>query len=89
LVAHGLLDLLASDYIPMSLLKGAFRLLEPPFGLTLWQAVAMVTWLPAEVAGLVDRGRIATGLRADLVRVKRIDGRPIVRAVLVGGERVA
>jgi alpha-D-ribose 1-methylphosphonate 5-triphosphate diphosphatase len=81
--------MLASDYIPMSLLKGAFRLLEPPFGLKLWQAVAMVTWLPAEIAGLVDRGRIATGLQADLVRVKRIDGRPIVRAVLVGGERVA
>ena len=89
LVAHGLLDLLASDYIPLSLLKGAFRLAQPPHEIDLADAIAMVTSRPATVAGLADRGRIAPGLRADLVRVRPIAGRPIVREVLVAGQRVA
>jgi alpha-D-ribose 1-methylphosphonate 5-triphosphate diphosphatase len=53
------------------------------------EAVAMVTSRPAAVAGLADRGRIAAGLRADLVRVRLLRGRPIVREVLVEGRRVA
>lgn len=89
LAAAGLLELLASDYIPASLLKGAFRLTEPPVEMPLWQAIAMVTSRPAAVAGLLDRGRVAIGLRADLIRVKPIDRRPIVRGVHVAGERVA
>ena len=89
LVSGGLLDLLASDYIPASLLKGAFALAEAPFGLPLARAIAMVSWRPAVIAGLEDRGRIAPGLRADLLRVKPIRGRPIVREVLVEGRRVA
>ena len=89
LVAQGLLDLLASDYIPLSLLKGAFRLTEAPYELDLAAAIGMVTSRPADVAGLTDRGRIAVGLRADLVRVQPIRGRPIVREVLVEGRRVA
>ena len=89
LVSEGLLDLLASDYIPASLLKGAFRLTEAPFDLDLSAAIAMVTSRPAGVAGLTDRGRIAPGLRADLVRIEPIAGRPIVREVMVRGRRVA
>lgn len=89
LAARGLLDLLASDYIPASLLKGAFRLTEPPFGLDLPLAVAMITSRPARIAGLIDRGRIEPDLRADLLRVERIAGRPIVREVMVAGQRVA
>lgn len=89
LMAAGLLDVLASDYIPASLLKGAFALAGPPFDLPLAAAIAMVTSRPAAIAGLDDRGRIAPGLRADLLRVKPIRGRPIVREVLVEGRRVA
>jgi alpha-D-ribose 1-methylphosphonate 5-triphosphate diphosphatase len=89
LVGEGLLDLLASDYIPASLLKGAFRLTEAPFDLDLSAAIAMVTSRPAAVAGLSDRGRIAPGLRADLVRIQPVEGRPIVREVFVQGQRVA
>jgi alpha-D-ribose 1-methylphosphonate 5-triphosphate diphosphatase len=89
LARAGLLDLLASDYIPASLIKGAFCLAAEPFGHDLPAAIAMVTSRPAAVAGLADRGRIATGLRADLVRVRPINGRPIVREVLVAGARVA
>lgn len=89
LAAAGLLDMLASDYIPASLLNAAFALTVPPFGLPLATAMAMVTSRPAVIAGLDDRGRIAPGLRADLLRVKSIRGRPIVREVLVEGRRVA
>ena len=89
LVGEGLLDLLASDYIPASLLKGAFRLAEPPYDLDLPAAIAMVTSRPAAVAGLSDRGRIAPGLRADLVRIQPVKGRPIVREVFAQGQRVA
>jgi alpha-D-ribose 1-methylphosphonate 5-triphosphate diphosphatase len=38
--------------------------------------------------GLEDRGAIVPGLRADLVRVRLIDGQPVVRAVWRTGERV-
>jgi alpha-D-ribose 1-methylphosphonate 5-triphosphate diphosphatase len=51
--------------------------------------VATATANPAEAAGLNDRGVIAKGRRADLVRVRVIEGRPVVRAVWVEGERVA
>jgi alpha-D-ribose 1-methylphosphonate 5-triphosphate diphosphatase len=89
LARAGLLDLLASDYIPASLIKGAFRLAAEPFELGLPAAIGMVTSGPAAVASLADRGRIAVGLRADLVRVRPINDRPIVREVFVEGARVA
>ncbi len=89
LIAAGLLDMLASDYIPASLLKGAFALTAPPFELPLATGIAMVTSRPAAIAGLDDRGRIAPGLRADLLRIRSIRGRPIVREVFVEGRRVA
>jgi alpha-D-ribose 1-methylphosphonate 5-triphosphate diphosphatase len=43
---------------------------------------------PAAAAGLNDRGRIALGLRADLVRVGDAGGHPFVRATWRQGERV-
>jgi len=89
LVQAGLLDLLASDYIPASLIKGAFRLTQAPYDLSLPMAIATVTRAPAQAAGLIDRGRIAVGLQADLVRVRLIKDRPIVREVWRAGRRVA
>ena len=41
----------------------------------------MVTKTPAEATGLSDRGEIAAGKRADLLRVATHDGEPVVRAV--------
>src|SRR3546814_14574860 len=79
LAAEGLLDNLASDYVPGSLLHAAFRLTEAPHGLTLPQAVAAVASRPAETARLTDRGRIAPGLRAQLVRVAVVGGQPFVQ----------
>jgi alpha-D-ribose 1-methylphosphonate 5-triphosphate diphosphatase len=43
---------------------------------------------PAKAAGLGDRGEIAPGKRADLVRVAVVDGHPVVRTVWSKGERV-
>lgn len=88
LAAEGLLDNLASDYVPASLLQAAFRLTEEAHGLTLSQAVATVTAQPAETARLADRGRIAPGLRADLVRVTMVEGQPYVKTVWREAERV-
>jgi alpha-D-ribose 1-methylphosphonate 5-triphosphate diphosphatase len=89
LAAEGTLDALSSDYIPSSLLQAAFRLAGEPFGMALPDALATVTAAPAAAAGLADRGAIAPGLRADLVRVRVVEGRPVVKGVWVEGERVA
>ena len=44
---------------------------------------------PADATGLKDRGEIALGRRADLLRVATHDGEPVVRAVWREGRRVA
>jgi alpha-D-ribose 1-methylphosphonate 5-triphosphate diphosphatase len=52
-------------------------------------AVATVTWTPASRVGLSDRGAIAAGLRADLVRVHATPSGVVVRGVWCAGTRVA
>jgi alpha-D-ribose 1-methylphosphonate 5-triphosphate diphosphatase len=89
LVAAGVLDVLSSDYVPISLIHAPFVLADNVPGIGLAQAIAMVTATPARRAGLADRGRIAEGLRADLVRVHRPAGVPVVCAVWRQGKRVA
>lgn len=89
LAVRGVLDVLSSDYVPLSLLHAPFVLADELDGMSLPQALAMVTSTPARTVGLDDRGRIATGLRADLVRVRRDHGVPVVRAVWREGRRVA
>ncbi len=87
LIRAGLVDALASDYVPTSLMEAAFAVAATGV-LSLPRAVRLVTAAPAVMAGLSDRGAIAPGLRADLVRVRLHDGLPIVRAVWRRGERV-
>jgi alpha-D-ribose 1-methylphosphonate 5-triphosphate diphosphatase len=89
LVRAGLLDILSSDYVPYALLQAAFILPQRVDGLTLPQALATVTLNPARAARLEDRGQIAAGKRADLVRVAVINGLPVVRGVWRGGRRVS
>lgn len=84
-----LLDIVASDYVPLSMLRSAFMLIDlmgwPPE-----KALATVARNPARSGGLTDRGDIAPGQRADLVRVARgQDGWPIPREVWRAGARVA
>ena len=75
--------------MPHSLLHAPFVLSDTIEGLSLPEAIAMVSATPARTVGLKDRGRIAVGLRADLVRVQRNDGVPISRAVWRQGRRIA
>lgn len=84
----GLLDILSSDYVPASLLAAAFQL-GRVLGWALPDAIRLVSANPADVMGLNDRGRIAPGLRADLVRVGERAGHPLPRMVWRTGERVA
>ncbi|TIN67859.1 MAG: alpha-D-ribose 1-methylphosphonate 5-triphosphate diphosphatase, partial [Mesorhizobium sp.] len=89
LASDGLLDILSSDYIPFSLIQSAFFLGDVVEGISLPQAVAMVSKNPADAIGLTDRGVIGQGRRADLVRVRVDDHVPVVRTVWRQGSRVA
>lgn len=87
LAAAGLLDALSSDYVPFSLLYGAVSLnrkLNAPMA----QAFGAVTWGPAEMIGLDDRGEIAPGKRADLVAFEIRDDMPVVHRVWHAGRLV-
>ena len=87
LLRSGWVDVFASDYVPPALIEAAFRVArEGMVGLP--AAVAMITSRPAVLAGLTDRGRLAEGQRADLVRVRVHETLPVVRQVWSGGERV-
>ncbi|WP_029031063.1 alpha-D-ribose 1-methylphosphonate 5-triphosphate diphosphatase [Salinarimonas rosea] len=89
LAQEGLLDILSSDYVPASLLMAAFRLPDRVPAIDLPAAIRTVTVNPARATGLGDRGAIAPGLRADLVRVRIAGETPVVRQVWREGERVA
>jgi len=89
LAGGGLLDILSSDYIPFSLIQSAFFLGDVVEGISLPQAVAMVSKNPADAVGLTDRGVIEPGRRADLVRVRVDEHVPVVRTVWRQGRRVA
>lgn len=92
LAARGWLDILSSDYMPVSLLQAVFLL--APTDAELPAAAATATATPAEAVGLNDRGRLEIGKRADLLRVRlhRDEGAPplpIVQGVWRAGRRVA
>ncbi len=89
LAERGVLDVLSSDYVPLSLLYAPFLIADEVESISLPKAIAMVTSTPARTVSLNDRGRIATGLRADLVRVFRDEGVPVSRSVWREGRRVA
>ncbi len=88
LAREGLLDILSSDYVPASLLHAAV-LLHTEVGWPMPAAIATVTATPAERAGLEDRGQLAPGHRADLVRVRLVEGFAVVQSVWRQGRRVA
>jgi alpha-D-ribose 1-methylphosphonate 5-triphosphate diphosphatase len=87
LARQDLLDSLASDYVPASLLLGVFRL-HDDLGWDLSRAAAVASLNPARMTGFDDRGEIAEGKRADLIWVTRSQGLPVVRGVWRGGRRV-
>ncbi|MBX5157401.1 MULTISPECIES: alpha-D-ribose 1-methylphosphonate 5-triphosphate diphosphatase [unclassified Rhizobium] len=65
----GLLSVIAADYHPAAFVPGIFKLADMVEG-GLPAAVAMATGNAARSAGLLDRGEIAIGQRADLVVVE-------------------
>jgi alpha-D-ribose 1-methylphosphonate 5-triphosphate diphosphatase len=98
LLGLGLLHILSSDYVPSSPLQAVFQLAADG-SLGLADGVRLVSGNPARAVGLTDRGEIAVGRRADLVRVQPHDlpatesrprGRrvPVVRRVYRQGNRV-
>jgi alpha-D-ribose 1-methylphosphonate 5-triphosphate diphosphatase len=89
LAEEGHLDILSSDYVPASLLLAAMSLADVPKIGGLPGAIRLVSRNVAEATGLHDRGEIAVGKRADLIRVTKGEGSPVVREVLRGGIRVA
>lgn len=83
-----LLDIVSSDYVPSALLPAALLLAQ------LWddlpRAMGTVTATPAGAVGLTDRGRLAPGGRADLIRFRLLDPlTPVLRETWVRGQRVA
>ncbi len=89
LAREGYLDILSSDYIPSSLLMAALQLPQHVPQIDLASAVRTVTKRPADAVGLTDRGEIAVGKRADLIRVHLAGEVPVVRSVWREGHRVA
>jgi alpha-D-ribose 1-methylphosphonate 5-triphosphate diphosphatase len=83
-----ILDVLASDYVPASLLPAAMMLTTAAYGFTIPEAIATVSANPARATGLDDRGSIAVGLRADLLHVRVTPSAPVIRTVWREGVRV-
>jgi alpha-D-ribose 1-methylphosphonate 5-triphosphate diphosphatase len=82
-----LLDIFSSDYVPSSLLMATWMLGHLD-GWTLPKAVRTVTRNPARAIRLQDRGDIAPGQRADVLRVRMNGaGMPSVRETWFAGQR--
>ncbi|MHA3915419.1 alpha-D-ribose 1-methylphosphonate 5-triphosphate diphosphatase [Halovulum sp. GXIMD14793] len=89
LLAEGLVDVLASDYVPRAPLDAAFAIAEDDsLPIDLPAAIAMVTSNAAQAARLTDRGALTQGLRADLVRVGGTGRARHVKSVWREGQRV-
>jgi alpha-D-ribose 1-methylphosphonate 5-triphosphate diphosphatase len=85
MIANGLCSVLASDYYYPAPLLAAFRLAADGV-LPLAQAWKLISAAPAQAAGLVDRGVIKQGHRADLLLVDdTVPLRPRVVAVIAAG----
>jgi len=89
LAREGCLDVLSSDYVPAALIHAAFLLPSLADNVSLPDAIRMVSATPAKAAHLSDRGEIALGKRADLVRVRPHGEMPVVKGVWRQGHRVS
>lgn len=80
------LDILSSDYVPSALLMAAVQL--GAFWGDLARGMRSVTHHPAEAVGMADRGRLAVGQRADLIRFSVLNDTPVLHETWVAGRRV-
>lgn len=89
LASIGALDILSSDYYPVSLLDSIFQLAHDPYNtLTLSDAVKLATVNPAQALQLLDRGQISEGKKADLVLAQYQHGQAYIDAVWREGQKV-
>jgi alpha-D-ribose 1-methylphosphonate 5-triphosphate diphosphatase len=87
-VSRGLCNILCSDYSPMALLQGAFKLFDLGI-LSLPGALAMVTINPARAVGIDKKtGSLEEGKNADFAIVKRHSGYAEVVKTFVAGREV-
>ena len=68
-IKAGVVDTLAVDYLPASLLHASFDIADKGI-LPLHESIKLVSQNPAEAVYLQDRGKIAVGLLADLACVE-------------------
>jgi alpha-D-ribose 1-methylphosphonate 5-triphosphate diphosphatase len=66
----------------------ALGVLTGEMGLGWSQAIDLLSGAPARATGLTDRGEIAQGKRADLIRVREAQGVLSVAATWVAGAQV-
>lgn len=85
-VAAGLVDTLATDYYPASMLHAMHAFVERGV-LPLHQASKIVSENPAAALGLYDRGQLAVDKNADIVLVD-LRQRPRVHGVIRNGDPV-
>ena len=85
-VRADLIDILAADYHPASLVQSAYSIAMQEI-LPLHEAMKLVSLNPANAAGLTDRGSLQPNKRADIVFVDE-GARPRVRGTLRGGRVV-
>lgn len=86
-IRSGVVDILATDYYPAAMLHTAFKLAHGGI-MPLHEAMKLIAENPAAAVGLHDRGRIAIGLKADLVLVEEAPDHPRIRAVLRNGHPI-
>jgi alpha-D-ribose 1-methylphosphonate 5-triphosphate diphosphatase len=88
MIANGLCSVLASDYYYPAQLLAAFRLAADGV-VPLARAWDLISGAPARAAGLVDRGVLAEGRRADIILVDDLAPlRPRIVAVIADGRLV-
>ena len=88
MIAKGLCSILASDYYYPAQLLAAFRLAADGV-LPLTEAWDLISAAPARAAGLLDRGILAEGYRADIILVDDdVPMRPRIVAVIAAGRLV-
>jgi alpha-D-ribose 1-methylphosphonate 5-triphosphate diphosphatase len=88
LASLGLVDVIASDYVPQSMLGAVFA--AAVHGrMPLYEAVKLASENPAHAIGLEDRGRLEIGKRADFITVATDSAVPRITGVFVRGNRVA
>jgi alpha-D-ribose 1-methylphosphonate 5-triphosphate diphosphatase len=84
-IREGCAHILCSDYYPASLLHAAFTLEEKGI-LSLQEAVRMLTLNPARAMGIdADYGSVEAGKKADLLVVRKLQGRPLVYQCFIDG----